>query len=145
MLKTETLTIGTDQFNTTQYPAMHSLELMAQLMKTVGPALAALQGVSADTELSALGPALSGALAGLKPNEASQLVLAVLAGTTAQVTGPNGQPRIIQLNTREMIDYVFASKLKTMFAVLGHAIKTNYSDFFEGSAQDAPLTQTLGS
>ena len=139
MLKTESFT-ATDGtiFNTTQFPAMHSLELMAQLMKTIGPALAALQGVSVDTDLSALGPALSGALAGLKPNEASQLVLAVLASTTAQVTNPSGQQKIMQLNSREVIDLVFSNKLKTLFDVLEHALKVNYSDFFVGSDQVAP-------
>lgn len=131
MLKTESFT-ATDGtiFNTTQFPAMHSLELMAQLMKTIGPAIAALQGVNADTDLSTLGPALSGALAGLKPNEASQLVLAILGSTTAQVTSPNGQQKVMQINSREVVDLVFSNKLKTMFAVLGHALKVNYSDFF---------------
>lgn len=145
MLKTETLTIGTDQFNTTQYAALHSLELMAQLVKTIGPALAALQGVDSETELSSLAPLLAGALSGLKADESSRLVVAILSGTTAQITGPNGQPRIVQLNTRELIDFVFAGRLKVMFSVLGHALKTNYSDFFEGSAQVAPELQALGS
>ncbi len=143
MLKSEDYEVGEFKFSTTQFPAMRAFELMTQLAKTIGPALAALQSLDKDTELSALGPILSSALSNLTKTDATALVLDILAGTQATVPGPGGQRTIVQLTSRAALDAVFSARLKMMFQVLGHAIKVNYADFSEGSDPAAPTTQEL--
>jgi hypothetical protein len=136
MLKTEAVTIDDIRFETTQFPAMRAFELLARLVKSVGPAIGALTNIDPNTELSSIGPQLMAGLSTLNPSEAAKLVEDVLACTTADVDNKR-----ISLSTKSNIDLVFSSKLKTMFKVLGHALKVNYQDFNEGSDPAAPLTQ----
>ncbi len=138
MLKTEKVTVDGIEFQTTQFPAMRAFELLARLVKSLGPAVGALTNLDPTMDLTHAGPQLMAGLATLNPAEAAKLVEEVLTCTTALVDN-----KLIPLNSRENIDVVFSSKLKMMFKVLGHALKVNYQDFSAGSDPAAPLAQTL--
>ncbi len=140
MLKTETKTIDGVEFTTIQFPAMRSFELLAKLVKQIGPALALMSSVDPDTQITDLAPHLMSALSGLEPAAARALVVDVLSNTQALLRDANGQASLVELNRTETIDRVFSGKLRTMFVVLGHALKVNYGDFTEGSAPNAPQT-----
>ncbi len=133
-LKSVPLIIGDIEFSTTQFPAMRALEVMVSLQKLAG----AMQGINPNTSLAAAAPQM---MAGLEPGAAKRLVLDLLQSTTALVRTPT--TRLILLNTQENVDLVFSGKLKMLFEVIGHAVEVNFGDFSEGSAPDAPLTQTL--
>lgn len=139
MLKTETKTIDDLTVETTQFPAMRAFTLLGKLVKVAGPALGALSGVDASTDLTTLGPVIASALSDLDPDAATTLALEVLASTVAKLETPTGI-RNVALNSRENIDLVFSSRLRTMFQVLGFAISVNYRDFIPGSAPAAPQT-----
>ena len=139
-LKTESITLDEVIFETTQFPAMRSYALLIRLTKVLGPALSALTGIDPGTRLEDLGPVLGLALGDLAPAEAQSLLLEVLASTTAQVVEASG-PRLVRLGTPVTIDTVFSGRLPIMFRVLAHALKVNYSSFFEGGAPPAPPLQ----
>lgn len=117
---------------------MHALEVLASLVKVAGPALSVLSAAGSDTELSAIAPQLGAALAGLKPAEASDLVCKLLSGTRAFVKDKAGASRLVELNSQDKINTVFSGRLKVMFQVVAHAIRTNFGDFAQGSDQTAP-------
>ncbi len=143
MIKQETKVIDGISFTTQQFAAMRGFTLLGKLVKVVGPALGALSGAGADTELSTMGPVIAGALSGLDPDAAAALALEILSGTVAQIDTDKGV-RNVTLNTRENVDLVFMGKLRTMFNVLGFAISVNYQDFGVGSGAGllAPATPT---
>lgn len=128
MLNSEELIIGDRRYCTQQYAAMRSFHLLAELVKVVGPALGALSGASADTDVAKLAPVLAAGLAGVDPNEASRLVLKILEGTQAYVDGAR-----IELKNNAAIDRVFSGRMGELFKVIAHAVKVNYGDFFAGA------------
>lgn len=142
MLKSESVTIDEVEYTTTQFPAMTSFELLAKLVKQVGPALAIVASADAGDSLNSIAPALMSALSGLDPVVARGLVVEVLASTSALVREANGSLRLVALNTPANIDIVFSGKLKQMFLVLGHALRVNYGDFSGGSDPAAPEAPT---
>ena len=137
-LKTESLELDGITFSTTQFGAMRAFKLMARLIKQVGPAMGALTGAEATTELSTMGPALVGALESLDPDEAARLLLDILAGTSALVDGKNMD--FIGKTAQSNFDIVFTGRLGTMFKVVGAALQLNYSDFFAGVTPETPVT-----
>jgi hypothetical protein len=139
-LKTESTTIDGMEFQTTQFPAMASFNLLARLVKTLGPAISALTAANPETDLRDLAGPLAAGLQTLNADDASRLVLDVLSCTTALVQGPSGT-KLVALNTQGNIDVVFSGRLMVMFKVLAHALKVNYEDFAGGSDPAAPQTQ----
>ena len=142
MLKTESVEINGTEYQTTQFPALHSLEVLATLVRVAGPVLAVLGAANQEAELSTITPQLMQAMHGMKPSDARDLVLSLLSNTNAMVRSANGQMRLVLLNSQSSVDSVFSGKIKDMFAVVGHAIRVNYGDFIGGSDPSAPLTQT---
>jgi hypothetical protein len=132
-LKYEETEIDGIRFGTTQYGAMRGLELMGRLAQTIGPAFGALSMADETTEMDKFAPVIGLALRDLKPAELSSLVIDILAGTTATVTEGSSVKRY-DLLTKESLDRVFSGRLMTMFKVVLHALKVNYSDFGFGSA-----------
>ena len=142
----KSVTIDGVEFQTDQFPAMHALEVLAQLVRVAGPALSILSSANPETELSDLAPQLGAALSGLKPADANELVRKLLSQTRAFVQAKDGGTRIVELTTEEKINQVFSGKLKVLFQVVGHSIRTNYGDFSEGSGSTdlAPGEKTSG-
>lgn len=139
MIKSDTEDFDGIKYTTTQFGAMRSLELLARLVKTVGPALGALTRLDASTQLASA-PELVSALGSLEPTEASSLVKALMANTTALITDEKGMRNVL-LASQEAIDSVFSGRVFTMFKVLGFIIKVNFGDFTQGSAPSAPQPQ----
>lgn len=136
-LKTEPVTIGGILFETTQFPAMRSYALLTRLVKAIGPAMSILAAADKELRLEDMGPILGSALANVTPAEAQGILLEALSCTTAEITDATGG-RVIGLTGADKVDLVFSGRLKVMFQVFAHALKVNYSDFSEGSDQDAP-------
>ncbi len=139
MLKQESQEIGGIKFDTRQLPAMRAFKLLTRLLKVVGPALGALSGLDPSTSLDSAGPALAGALAKLDPDEASSLVLQILAGTKAWIMDTNGL-KGVDLMTQDSIDLVFGGKLKTMLQVIVFVCRCNFSDFFPENPSSGGLS-----
>ena len=139
-IKTESFELNGTKYTTTQFAAYRSLELLSKLMKSIGPALGALGGLDPGMDVSKAAPLLISALVHVDASVLAPLAVEVLGQTTALITGANGEPQIVNLGDRSAIDRVFTGGLKDMFMVLGHALKTNYSDFFaeSGVPADAP-------
>lgn len=138
--KTETTTIDGVEYTTTQFSAMHSFGVLAELVKVAGPAIAVLTTAEQGQEITQLAPALMGALGGLDPEVAKNLVLKLLAMTYAIV-----DDKKVDFTNQKAIDRVFTGNLKALFQVVGHAISVNYSDFFAGSASSTPtVAYSLG-
>jgi len=139
MLKREEKEIDGLMFTSVQFPAMYGFGLLARLAKSIGPALAALSGLSPDTDLSDIGPSLRTALVGLDPDEAQKLVLEVLKSTSVLMT----EGRKIEFTDRAKVDEVFSGRLKTMFKVLGFALQVNFADFATGNGNPATAAPAL--
>jgi hypothetical protein len=136
-LKTESVMLDGVLVETTQFAAMRAYGLMAKLAKVLGPAMGVLAEVNSETRMEEMGPALGMALANVSPTDAQALLLDVLAGSVAEVDG-----RRFDLINQNAIDEVFTGRLKTMFKALGHALKVNYSDFFDDGPQPAEKAPT---
>lgn len=132
-LKYEEAEIDGIKFATTQYGAMRGLELLGRLAKTVGPALGALSSADMSPDLERFAPVIAIALRDLQPSELTALTVDILSGTSATITDGDKMRRV-DLMSRESLDKVFNGRLMTMFKVLLHALKVNYSDFGFGSA-----------
>ena len=137
-LKTETLEADGIRFDTTQFAAFRGLELMGRLVTTIGPALGVLSAADPEASLESMAPVIAGALRGLQPTEVSSLALEILASTSA--TYQDGSTlRRVDILSKEAFDRVFSGRLKTMFKVLIHALKVNYSDFgLGGGVSETP-------
>ena len=131
MITTTPKVIDGIEFRTTQIPAMRAYPLFIRLVKVVGPALASLQGVSMDADVSSLGPLLGSAVGGLEPDEATRLMIDMFASTRAVI-----DTKIIDLNSEAGINKVFTGRLPTMFKVLGFVAQENFSGFFPGSVSE---------
>lgn len=143
-IKTESFELNGTRYTTTQFMAYRSFELLGKLTRVIGPALGALGGLDPGMDVAKAAPLLISALVHVDSSVLAPLAAEVLAGTTALVTGPNGEPQIVNLGDRIGIDRVFSGGLKDMFIVLGRVLQTNYSDFFAESgvpadAAPAPL------
>lgn len=132
-LKHEETEIDGIKFSTTQYGAMRGLELLGKLAKTVGPAMGALSSAETGTDIEKFAPVIAVALRDLQPNELVSLSVDILSGTSATITDNNTMRRVDLVN-RDALDKVFSGRLTTMFKVLLHALKVNFSDFGFGSA-----------
>ena len=130
-------------FRVVPFSAYHALGLLARLAKAIGPALSSLSGYDANTDLKDLAPALRVAFAALDPAEAQVLTLEILKLTSVLLDDGTGKPAPrVELNTKEKFDRVFSGRLKTLFKVLGFALRVNFSDFIAGSA-NAPVAPSL--
>lgn len=136
-LQTKNVEIDDIEFQTTQFPAMRAFEILASLIKVAGPVLTLIANADQTADLSTLAPQLSGALSGLKPSEAADLLKSMFSSTRA-IVRDGGKLKIVELNSEERINSVFSGKLMMMFQVFGHALRTNYGDFSVGSDQTAP-------
>lgn len=118
-------------FTVVPFPALHALGLMARLMKSLGPVLSLEDAEDAD--FSKVAPAL----AQLNPAEAQALALELLKGTFVYLQVVEGQPaKKFELGTREKFDAVFNGRMRTMFKVIGLAMKANFAGFSDGSESE---------
>lgn len=141
-IETKSTSIDGVEFVTTQFDAFTALEVLAKLAKVAGPLLSMLGGMNPDTPLSSIGPQLAQAFQGLKPSEASDLVLDLLKQTQAIMRDKTGALRVVELNTKDRINQVFSGRLKLMFQAVGHSIGANFGDFTAGSDASAPAPAT---
>lgn len=132
-LKTASIDCDGTQFTTTQFPAMHSLEVLTKLVKVLGPVITTLVSVDQKSEVSSIGPQLQQAMMGVTPVEMKALVKEMLASTTVVWNG-----KIMPLNSEEKINLVFSSRLGDMFKVFGHAVEVNFADFFAEAFKRTP-------
>lgn len=138
-LKTETKDIDGLGVTCTQFPAMRSSELLARLLKVIGPSLGVLMRLDPNTELDRAGVELVAGLSSLKPEELPGLISKVLEMTAVRVPDESGGAgAVISLDKKENLDIVFSGRMLTMFKVAGFAIQVNYRDFASGSAPAAP-------
>jgi len=133
-LRTETRDIEGIEITTTQLPPLRALALMPRLGKVIAPMLA-LDGVSMDSDVRELVPALVQMLDTLSGDEATALTRALLASTTALLDG-----KMVQLNRDETLTMVFAGRLKAMVLAVAFAVGVNYGEFFAKGPAASPAT-----
>lgn len=133
MLRIEKKTIGDLEITVTQFPALKSFSLLARLGKVIAPALGKVQGLTLESDVSALGPALAELFSRLDEADASALVRDVLASSHAVYDG-----KLVPLDRAETIDLVFSGRMRLLLEVLRFALEVNYGDFFGGALAAAP-------
>jgi hypothetical protein len=129
-------TIDGLEFTVVPFPALHALGLLARLMKSIGPALSALGNADESEDISKIAPAL----AALSPSEAQSLALEILSGTFVWLDDGKG-PRKFELGKKEKFDAVFNGRIRTMFKVLGLALRANFAGFTDGSESEPSALQ----
>jgi hypothetical protein len=142
MLKREDEVIDGLHFTVVQFPAMYGFGLLARLAKTIGPVMGSLSGITPGTDLGTLGPQFADALAALDADEAQRLVLDILKSTSVVIPDATGG-RKVEFSDRTKIDDVFSGRLKTMFKVVGFALRVNYADFNAGSDPAANVAPSI--
>lgn len=129
MIKSETREIEDLTVTTQQLPAMRAYSVFARLGKIIGPALAAVQGVSVsnleELDVSEIAPAIGKALEGLAEDE--PLVLKLLASTFVVLDGKK-----IELTGDAQINRAFSGRFKALLLTLKFALEVNFSDFLDG-------------
>jgi hypothetical protein len=130
MIKQESQYIDGREFTVRQFPAMKGFPIFARFVKTVGPALAVLQGANPEADVTSVAPAIATALKDLDPDAATALAAEMLSGTST--TSANGA---VVLNNPDVINAVFGGNLGLMFKVLAFSAKVNFGDFFSAGGE----------
>lgn len=127
-LKTSNRRIGELDVDTTQLPARRALKLAGKLGRVLAPAFGKVKGLTGQSDLADLAPALGAFFDGLPPNEYDDLLVEILASTnvTADV---NGQRRRVGLDDVKRIDEVFGADMMGLINVCIFALQVNYADF----------------
>jgi hypothetical protein len=134
-LKTETRTIDGLEVSTTQFPALRGFRTMTRLAGILAPVLSNLEGVSLDSDISELGPALTQLFMRLADEDAEALASELLISTSVQLNGT-----LVELNDRDRINMAFDGSVFGLVKTLIFVIEVNYGDFF-GSALAGSATE----
>lgn len=140
-MKSKTEKIDGLEVITTSLPARRAYRLAHRLLQMLGPAIAKLDGISEQAELSALAPALQALFSQVSEDQLEDLQTEILASTSVVMTEGKSARRI-ELDTGEGIDTAFTGRLKTMFKVIAFVVRFNFGDFFAGGARSTPQTPT---
>lgn len=139
-LKLEERTIDGLRIQAQQMPAMRGLELLAQLLKQVGPMFGMLMQLDPNTpseQYAQIALAMSPELKDIDPKALVNLAPEILSTTKVFVDSERGT-KAVTLDSRANIDAMFSGRLVTLFKVIGMALKVNYSDFLDAGASRAP-------
>lgn len=134
LLDPKTKQIAGYTFTVTPLPGWQGLELLQQLGKLIGPAIAKLGQSAAQANtgndaaaLAGVSGAIEGALTALKPGELVMLGKQLLANTLVQTPamGPGDAVPVLKV-----FDSEFAGQIFTVLKLMTFAIEVNYADFF---------------
>lgn len=134
-LTNDTRTIDGLEVRSTQLPALRTLALSARLGRVIAPAIDKAGGLSFQSSVTDMMPALADICTRLTEGEIETLACEILAATSVTLDEGKG-PRLITLNNRMAIDTVFSGRFKTMLLVLAFALEVNFADFFDGAPDD---------
>lgn len=124
MQKTETRVFDDLAITVQQLPATRGVKLSRKLMTVAAPVVGALQGMSLDRDVSALGDALAKALEQFSEKDLEELIRTLLETAKVETEG-----RIAPL--MPLFDGLFAGRILTVYRVLAFALEVNFADFFE--------------
>ena len=137
MTETKSMTIDGYEVRCTQHPARRATRLLAKIGRVVGPAITNAQaaGVSMESNIAALGPALSALFAELDDQAADTLLCEILSNSSITMPNDSGQMVSFDLSKPEMIDLAFSGKLGTMMSCAKFALEVNFGSFFAAAAR----------
>lgn len=138
-LKTDKRTIDGIEIHVTQFAAMRGFAVASKVAKVVTPVLPHLKGVTMQTEIADLAPAIGELFSRLDENEGQALVRDLLAGACAVRDGQQ-----IPLNTDDRINLAFEGNMMAMLRAALFAAEVNFSDFFAGSATSSAALPSAG-
>lgn len=146
-LKTESRRIGERDVDTTQLPARRAVKLAGKLARLLAPAFGKVKGLTGQSDLADLAPALGSFFGALPPDEYDSLLIEILCMTTVTHEG-----RRLTLDRVERIDEVFGADMMGMLKVCMFALQVNFADFIAGmpnvpgaASKAAPVTGALPS
>lgn len=128
MIQSTTKTFGDLAFTTSTFPARRAFKLLARLLKLAGPAIGGLKGVSLQTDLEDVLPAIGAALSDLDADGVSALALELLSMTQVNMAGTS-----VDFAREEAVDLVFSGRLRTYVDVLLWVVRWNFQDFLKGA------------
>lgn len=139
-LKTSTRSIDGMDVSVTQLPARKGLKLAGKLGRIIAPVLSHINGVSLDSDLTALAPALTALFSNLEDRDYDTLLLEILCMTAVVTQGHRHE-----LTSLEKIDFVFGGDMPKLVKVCAYALEVNFGDFIAGglSASSAPALQAV--
>lgn len=113
----------------TQHPATEGFELLTQLAGIFTPALGHLQGVTGESDISALGPLFTTLSARLGQTDMRGLVNDLFKHSQGQFKDETGQQALLSLATPDKRDLVFGSDLMAYMQALRFSLEVNFGDF----------------
>lgn len=137
MIEDQTKVIDGLSVRVSQHPARKAARLLAKVGRTIGPAIGALRGMSADDlkkDVADLTPILSALFARLEDDVVDGLITDLLSCTS--VTDVDGN--VHQLATASKIDHVFTGRLRSLISACAFALEVNFKGFFVESGRGSP-------
>lgn len=132
-LQTQSRTIGELDVDTTQLPARRAIKLAGKLGRVIGPALSKAKGLSMQSDIADLAPALTAFFTSLSDTEYDALLLEILSSTVVTgVCGDVAERRRVQLDSLKKIDDAFGADMSGLVKVAAFALEVNFRDFMGG-------------
>lgn len=128
MLKNESRTVAGMPVDVVQHPARRGLKLAGRLGRVIAPALSKAKGLSMDSDIASLAPALSALLGDLSDKDYDELLVEILCGTTVTSDG-----RRLTLDRLDRIDLVFGGDISALVQVCAFAVEVNFKDFIDAA------------
>lgn len=107
-----------------QLPATRGVKLSRKLMSVMAPVVGALQGLSLDKDVGALGDAVAKALDQFSEKDLDDLIRTLLETAKVETEG-----RIAPL--MPLFDGLFAGRILLVYKVVAFALEVNFADFLE--------------
>lgn len=120
------------QVDTVTLPARRALKLAGKLGRILGPALAQTKGVSLDSDLLSLAPALTALFSALTDADYDALLVEVFAMTTVTSKLDSDKVVRIELKGTAEIDNVFGRDIGALVKAAAFVLEVNFGDFIGG-------------
>jgi hypothetical protein len=131
-MEAKTKEINGHNYEVSPFPARHAFKLKAELLRKLGPGLAAMVGAAkgdslANPELD--GAALATGVEALFSNLGTSDEIMALVEDIVRMTRRDGKEI-----TGASIDLDFQGQLSDLYKVVWFVLEVNYGDFFEGAS-----------
>ncbi len=129
--KSESRQCGRAVVTVTQFEAMRAIPLGAKLMRIFGPALVELAEVEGGDNVRALGNLFAELFPKLEGDQASTLILELLAGAQAQFKDEKGVDKIVSLSSETILNMVFETDFMALLEACVFSVEVNFRTFFD--------------
>lgn len=122
----------------TQHPATEGFELLTKLAGILTPALGHLKGITAQSDVSELGPLFASVSSRLGQEDMRELVDSLFKHSQGQFKDEKGQQAILSLSDRAKRDLVFQGDLMAYLQAIRFSLEVNFGDFLSQITRAVP-------